>query len=150
MAISIFSYERIMDYYKLNIKDNIDMKFSPEMISYYNEVLETVVKPAIISTLNGQIFDVLLQGDFYDSLFKKVCSRLINYYLSTTYAGNITSTEIMDYIEEERQADRMFYLSEYGYKPDNAGYEFNIPRILADIDKCVNRRLEKFVGPRKK
>ena len=150
MAISIFSYDRIMDYYKLNIKDNIDVKYSPEMISYYNEVLETVVKPAIISTLNGEIFDVLLQGDFYDSLFKEVCSGLINYYLSTTYAGNITSTEIMDYIEGERQADRMFYLLEYGYKPDNAGYEFNIPRILADIDKCVNRRLEKFVGPRKK
>lgn len=150
MAISIFSYKRIMDYYKLYIENNIDVKFSPEMISYYNELLKTVVKPAIISTLNGGIFDVSLYSDFYDSLFKKVCSGLINSYLSTTYAGNITPTEIMNYMEEQRQDDRMFYMLEYGDKPDNSGYEFNIPRMLEDIDKYVNRRLEEFEGPRKK
>lgn len=150
MAVSIFSYDRIMDYYKLYIKNNIDVEFSSEMISYYNELLETVVKPAIISTLDGRIFDVLLDGGFYDSLFKKVCSGLINYYLSTTYSGNITPAEIMDYMEEQRQYDRTLYMLEYGDKPDNSGYELNIPRMLADIDKYVDRKLEKFEGPRKK
>ena len=156
--IDVNTFKNIVQSFN-NCIDATKEKISSNEILYYKLLVETVVKPSLITVFRksccGVPFDELTYDGklkFYDALFEEVCLELINTHQSTKNASSEFKNKVMDYMKERRALYKSILQFEETYEcePDTSEYEFDIPRMLADIDRYVDRRLEEFEGPRKK
>ena len=75
---------------------------------------------------------------FYDDLFEAVCTTIISLDPILGGASEEKKGQTLDFLLEQRELDkkRLFYDDDFfDEKPILSDYEFNIPRILEDVQK---------------
>ena len=123
-----------------------------ETKEYYKKIISTVVVPSaakVLSEKNYQkSFDELSyeeKVDFYNLLFSEVSRRLVEISPSTMNTSAEFKNELLQHMNDSRETDkdRIQFDEDIDYvRPDVSEYEFDLPRMMDDIEFFIRVRLE--------
>ena len=123
-----------------------------EAKEYYKKIISTVVVPSaakVLSEKNYQkSFDELSyeeQIDFYNLLFREVSRRLVEISPSTMNTSAEFKNGLLQHMNDSRETDkdRIQFDEDIDYvRPDVSEYEFDLPRMMDDIEFFIRVRLE--------